>query len=112
MSELKLENIENISVRYYKLYSFPLCCIASWFISHIYHSHYITFSWCQISKKGLYTIYCQLLSKFSVRKSKSKKVGTVIIWELHHRIKQNGAIFFKNKKDKMKKKAQKEEMEE
>lgn len=28
MSELKLENIETISVRYYKLYSFPLCCIA------------------------------------------------------------------------------------
>lgn len=97
--------LENISVRHYKWYSYLLCCIASWLLSHMCIHHYITFSWCQNIKMWFYTIHCQLLNKLSIRKSKPKGVGTLIIWELHHRVGQNRAIYFKNKKDKRMKKS-------
>lgn len=48
-------------------------------------------------KKGFSTIYCQLLSKFTLGKGKSKGIGTLNIWELHHGMGQNRTTSFQNR---------------
>lgn len=81
---------------------FLSCCIAaSWLLSHMYHSYYTNFSWCQTIKKGLSTICCQILRKFSIGKGKWKGIGIWIIWELHLGMGQNRTKPFKNRIDKL-----------
>lgn len=51
--------------------------------------------------KGFSTIHCQLLSKFSIGKGKSKGIGALISWEVHLGMGQNRTKPFKNRIDKL-----------